>query len=135
MEKFSGAIQRILINGKSLQLLSGEHVNVVPHKKHVCASDQTCLNGGVCVPYLEDFICKCLPSFGGRNCQNYTETDGKSIHDLVILKWLPELRCILLLIESEENSIGIHFGGNMFLQYRPSRPMPFDSQVRYQSFS
>lgn len=73
-DKFAGAIQRILINGKSLQLLSGEHINVVPYKSHICSKDDACLNGGICVPYLSTFYCKCLVNFSGTHCQNYSVT-------------------------------------------------------------
>ncbi|XP_065218165.1 agrin-like isoform X2 [Planococcus citri] len=92
-DKFAGAIQRMLINGKSLQLLSGEHINVVPYKSHVCSNDDACLNGGICVPYLSTFYCKCLVNFSGTHCQNYSVTD---------------------------NEVAVHFNGNMFLQYRHS---------------
>lgn len=71
-DKFSGAIQRVTINGKPLPLISGNHINVVPYKSHICSLDDTCLNGGVCVPYLSDFLCKCLLNFSGTHCQNYT---------------------------------------------------------------
>ncbi|KAK7579954.1 hypothetical protein V9T40_000583 [Parthenolecanium corni] len=96
-ERFHGAIQRILINGKPLQLLSGDHVNMVPFKRHTCASDQTCLNGGVCVPYLSNFICKCMPNFGGMHCQNYISP-----------------------AENEEN-VGVRFNGDLFLLYRSNK--------------
>lgn len=51
-------------------------MNIVPHKGHACSSDQICLNGGVCVPYLSKFLCKCMINFSGTHCQNYITNAG-----------------------------------------------------------
>ena len=31
-------------------------------------SSQPCLNGGVCTDAQAEYVCKCVPGYGGKNC-------------------------------------------------------------------
>lgn len=67
-----GAVQRIVVNGEiwdDLLFKSIASKNVLEYKGPPCASDNPCTNDGVCIPKLNDYVCKCNNRFTGRRCQ------------------------------------------------------------------
>lgn len=36
-----------------------------------------CLNSGICIPRLNDFVCKCPLQFSGQRCENLTKGDSQ----------------------------------------------------------
>lgn len=66
---FSGAIQRIFINGQPWTKLGTEGYKVDKYLGPPCpATDGPCQNGGICIPILDSFLCKCKTSYSGRHC-------------------------------------------------------------------
>lgn len=102
---FLGAIQRIIINGKSLKILShnnmcmfgGPQQQQSGPKQLACSSPgvtryrgppclrETCSGRGVCVPVLSDFHCQCEDGYTGNSCEvkekiHENEVDGRILH-------------------------------------------------------
>ncbi|KAB7496787.1 Pikachurin, partial [Armadillidium nasatum] len=70
-EGFSGAIQRLVINEDILENLDEKAVggkNVKRYRGPPC-SHNPCQNGGICHPYLNRFLCKCVSGFLGKFCE------------------------------------------------------------------
>lgn len=67
-----GAVQRLMVNGKTYQNLA---VNVTQHNTEIydglpCPSNENpCHNGGVCLPLLNSYLCKCATSYNGLHCE------------------------------------------------------------------
>lgn len=67
-----GAVQRLMVNGKTYQNLA---VNVTQHNTEVydglpCPSNENpCHNGGVCLPLLNSYLCKCASGYNGLHCE------------------------------------------------------------------
>lgn len=67
-----GAIQRLMVNDKTYQNLA---VNVTQHNTEIydglpCPSNANpCHNGGVCLPLLNSYLCKCATGFNGLHCE------------------------------------------------------------------
>ena len=67
-----GAIQRLMVNGKTYQNLA---VNVTQHNTEIydglpCPSNENpCHNGGVCLPLLNSYLCKCATGYNGLHCE------------------------------------------------------------------
>lgn len=67
-----GAVQRLMVNGKTYQNLA---VNVTQHNTEIydglpCPSNENpCHNGGVCLPLLNSYLCKCASSYNGLHCE------------------------------------------------------------------
>lgn len=85
---YQGVIQRILLNGKPLAISSklpdcsssfdsnGCAFNVGSYDGLPCPiSKNPCLNNGLCIPELDQFICKCPANVTGKYCEI-----GKSIY-------------------------------------------------------
>ncbi|XP_031335468.1 agrin-like isoform X3 [Photinus pyralis] len=98
---FRGAIQKLIINGETLPI-SGKLPNCHSTNTSVCADNidvytgspcpvtkNPCLNNGLCVPYLNKYLCQCNSKFEGRYCE----------------------------ISRDERS-SVKFNGSTFLQYR-----------------
>lgn len=68
----TGAIQRLMVNGKTYQNLA---VNVTQHNTEIydglpCPSNENpCHNGGVCLPLLNSYLCKCASGYNGLHCE------------------------------------------------------------------
>ncbi|XP_018333493.1 agrin isoform X1 [Agrilus planipennis] len=100
---FKGALQRLVVNGESIPIsanfpeCSSLPENITTCSSGVglydgppCVSSKTpCHNNGLCIPNLDDYICKCPPSFEGKHCQI-----------------------------AKEEGISVKFTGETFLQYR-----------------
>lgn len=73
-QSFSGCVQRVNINGRSLNLkaeaLSGVNIADCPHP---CTSEP-CQRGGRCEPVLDSYVCHCPLGLVGENCER-----GKSL--------------------------------------------------------
>lgn len=80
-----GAIQRLMVNGKTYQNLA---VNVTQHNTEIydglpCPSNENpCHNGGVCLPLLNSYLCKCASGYNGLHCE-FCE----SRHDTFSHRW------------------------------------------------
>ncbi|KOC64151.1 Agrin, partial [Habropoda laboriosa] len=67
-----GAVQRLMVNGKTYQNLA---VNVTQHNTEIydglpCPSNENpCHNGGVCLPLLNSYLCKCASGYNGLHCE------------------------------------------------------------------
>ncbi|XP_044765426.1 agrin-like isoform X2 [Coccinella septempunctata] len=80
---FRGAIQKVLLNGKPLPINTQlEDCFSVFSNKSSCSVDvgiydgapcplrnNPCKNGGICLPHMENYRCKCNSKFRGKNCQ------------------------------------------------------------------
>lgn len=68
----SGGVQRLMVNGKTYQNLA---VNFTQHNTEIydglpCPSNENpCHNGGVCLPLLNSYLCKCASSYNGLHCE------------------------------------------------------------------
>ncbi|XP_043286401.1 agrin-like isoform X3 [Venturia canescens] len=73
-----GAVQRLMVNGKTYQNLA---VNVTQHNTEIydglpCPSNENpCHNGGVCLPLLNSYLCKCASSYNGLHCEFFMGYD------------------------------------------------------------
>ncbi|XP_044018032.1 agrin-like isoform X3 [Aphidius gifuensis] len=79
----SGGVQRLMVNGKTYQNLA---VNFTQHNTEIydglpCPSNENpCHNGGVCLPLLNSYLCKCASSYNGLHCEffmGYDVTGGE----------------------------------------------------------
>ncbi|XP_074109510.1 agrin isoform X2 [Cotesia typhae] len=74
----TGAIQRLMVNGKTYQNLA---VNFTQHNTEIydglpCPADgNPCHNGGVCLPLLNSYLCKCATSYNGLHCEFFMGYD------------------------------------------------------------
>jgi hypothetical protein len=79
---YKGVIQRILLNGKPLPISSKLPDCSFDSNRNGCAFDvgsydglpcpiskNPCLNNGLCIPELDQFICKCPPNTKGKYCE------------------------------------------------------------------
>ncbi|KAH9495123.1 hypothetical protein Btru_018238 [Bulinus truncatus] len=76
---FSGAIQRIIINGRTIAGLVSEAVtmrNISSYNGPPC-NVNPCMNGGVCVPMLNLVECRCPTNFMGERCEKRFEQVDK----------------------------------------------------------
>ncbi|XP_025268706.1 agrin isoform X5 [Camponotus floridanus] len=73
-----GAVQRLMVNGKTYQNLA---VNITQHNTEIydglpCPSNENpCHNGGVCLPLLNSYLCKCANGYNGLHCEYFTGYD------------------------------------------------------------
>ncbi|XP_076277738.1 agrin-like isoform X5 [Lasioglossum baleicum] len=73
-----GAVQRLMVNGKTYQNLA---VNVTQHNTELydglpCRSNENpCHNGGVCLPLLNSYLCKCASGYNGLHCEFFMGYD------------------------------------------------------------
>ncbi|XP_048504803.1 agrin-like isoform X3 [Athalia rosae] len=95
-----GAIQRLMVNGRTYQNLA---VNVTQHNAVIydglpCPSNENpCHNGGVCLPLLNSYLCKCVSGYNGLHCEFFTGYDISS---------------------SEISEKPVRFRGDNFLQFK-----------------
>ena len=67
-----GAIQRLMVNGNTYQNLAA---NFTQHNTEIydglpCpSSENPCHNGGVCLPLLNSYLCKCASGYNGLHCE------------------------------------------------------------------
>nr|XP_018901101.1 PREDICTED: agrin-like isoform X3 [Bemisia tabaci] len=91
----NGAVQRVLMNGLPIRLFNRRSNQVAKYQGPPCSVvDNPCLNGGLCLPLLSSFACKCHPPFIGATCQQQN----------------PELE------------VAVSFNGETFLQYPKKSP-------------
>ncbi|KAF5294801.1 hypothetical protein FQA39_LY00285, partial [Lamprigera yunnana] len=103
LKGFRGAIQRVIVNGDTVPL-SGKlpscylnsvnitvcGININLYDGSPCPlSKNPCMNNGLCMPYLNKYVCQCHITYEGKNCE----------------------------ISKDENS-SVKFNGTTFLQYR-----------------
>ncbi|XP_074597901.1 agrin-like isoform X2 [Brevipalpus obovatus] len=76
---FNGAIQRVVINGQNFEDLVPQSSNLKdideyfgPPCYRTESRSSLCLNRGICLPNLDEYSCKCLENYSGRNCENLT---------------------------------------------------------------
>ncbi|KAJ8262647.1 hypothetical protein COCON_G00151040 [Conger conger] len=69
LRPFSGDIQKVLLNDRTVPLTAGsaEGVNL-ENAAHPCV-DQPCANGGTCRPKRDEYECDCPLGYDGRHCQ------------------------------------------------------------------
>ncbi|XP_029165671.1 agrin-like isoform X4 [Nylanderia fulva] len=73
-----GAVQRLMINGKTYQNLA---VNITQHNTQIydglpCPRNENpCHNGGVCLPLLNSYLCKCANGYNGLHCEYFMGYD------------------------------------------------------------
>ncbi|CAL1534448.1 unnamed protein product [Lymnaea stagnalis] len=67
---FTGCLQKVSINKKTLSLIGGavKGVNVSPCS-HPCAG-RPCMNGGECKPILDSYTCYCPIGYSNTNCED-----------------------------------------------------------------
>ncbi|CAH1773592.1 unnamed protein product [Owenia fusiformis] len=73
---FNGAIQRVYVNGRQIDdLVKGaiEKELITPYVGPPCMASP-CLNGGVCVPIMNEAKCKCPMKFTGDRCEKSTDS-------------------------------------------------------------
>lgn len=69
----NGAIQRLVINGDVwddvFSKAASSHL-ISDYKGPPCTTPTSspCINEGICIPHLNDFVCKCPPRFTGKRC-------------------------------------------------------------------
>ncbi|KAK1128127.1 hypothetical protein K0M31_003612 [Melipona bicolor] len=94
-----GAVQRLMVNGKTYQNLA---VNVTQHNTEIydglpCPSNENpCHNGGVCLPLLNSYLCKCATGYNGLHCEFFMGYD----------------------VSTELSDRPVRFKGDNFLQFR-----------------
>ncbi|VDI67121.1 agrin [Mytilus galloprovincialis] len=72
----TGVIQRMYINGKlydDLMLSAKDKINVLPYRGAPC-NVNPCLNGGVCIPKMDQVECKCPAKFIGVKCEKRVDS-------------------------------------------------------------
>ncbi|XP_066597691.1 agrin-like isoform X2 [Prorops nasuta] len=73
-----GAVQRLMINDKTYQNLA---INTTQHNTEIydglpCPSNENpCHNGGVCLPLLNSYLCKCAAGYNGLHCEFFMGYD------------------------------------------------------------
>ncbi|CAC5391138.1 unnamed protein product [Mytilus coruscus] len=75
----TGVIQRMYINGKlydDLMSSAKEKINVLPYRGSPC-NVNPCLNGGVCIPKMDQVECKCPAKFIGAKCEKRVDSVNK----------------------------------------------------------
>ncbi|KAK0077851.1 hypothetical protein PV326_009744, partial [Microctonus aethiopoides] len=81
-----GGVQRLMVNDRTYQNLA---VNFTQHNTDIydglpCPSNENpCHNGGVCLPLLNSYLCKCASSYNGLHCEFFMGYDvsGGEISD------------------------------------------------------
>lgn len=69
LRPFSGAVQRISLNDRSIELNPGQAFGInVLNAAHPCV-ENPCANGGVCRPKWDDYDCDCTLGYDGKHCQ------------------------------------------------------------------
>ncbi|XP_015907469.1 pikachurin [Parasteatoda tepidariorum] len=69
-ESFTGCIQRVIINGKTLKLIDDALSGInVANCLHSCV-EEPCKNGGYCEPRMAYYTCHCHLGYAGTNCEN-----------------------------------------------------------------
>ncbi|XP_041377630.1 agrin-like isoform X2 [Gigantopelta aegis] len=68
---FTGAIQKIVVNGKIIDNLmtSAKHMRNIEEYDGPPCNMNPCLNGGICIPKLNEANCRCPGSFIGERCE------------------------------------------------------------------
>ncbi|XP_067207512.1 agrin-like isoform X4 [Linepithema humile] len=95
-----GAVQRLMVNGKTYQNLA---LNITQHNTEIydglpCPSnDNPCHNGGVCLPLLNSYLCKCASGYNGLHCEFFMGYDVSG---------------------TEISERPVRFEGNNFLQFK-----------------
>ncbi|XP_076472604.1 agrin-like [Babylonia areolata] len=72
---FNGAIQRVVINGQTVDNLMGaadKMSNITEYNGPPC-NINPCMNGGVCVPLLNSAECRCPFHYIGQHCEKRKE--------------------------------------------------------------
>ncbi|XP_050484807.1 agrin-like isoform X6 [Bombus huntii] len=94
-----GAVQRLMVNGKTYQNLA---VNVTQHNTEIydglpCPNNENpCHNGGVCLPLLNSYLCKCANGYNGLHCEFFMGYD----------------------VSTELSERPVRFKGDNFLQFK-----------------
>ncbi|KAK0045472.1 pikachurin [Biomphalaria pfeifferi] len=113
-QAFSGCLQKVIINKRTLDLVGGATygVNVSPCS-HPCAGEP-CLNGGECRPNLDMFTCLCPLGYTNTNCKEPQEQ----------LPTLPMFSGDSYLMYNDSRIVRRVVGGKMDLQLtiRPTDP-------------
>ncbi|KAG7481508.1 hypothetical protein MATL_G00067440 [Megalops atlanticus] len=69
LRPFSGNIQKVLLNDRTIQLTADTAQGVnVENSLHPCVA-RPCANGGTCRPKWDEYECDCPLGYDGRHCQ------------------------------------------------------------------
>ena len=111
----NGAIQRLIVNGNTIEDLVGHAKDSRGISRYLgppCdnPNDPTpkCLNGGICVPEMSSFKCKCANGFMGQNCEK--STTWATILALLFITLNP------LGIADVDDKTPVNFDGKTFLK-------------------
>ncbi|XP_076451600.1 agrin-like isoform X2 [Babylonia areolata] len=76
---FTGAIQRVIINGQTVDNLMSaarKMSNITEYSGPPC-NVNPCMNGGVCIPMLNNAECRCPYNFMGQHCEKRADNVNK----------------------------------------------------------
>ncbi|XP_064153393.1 pikachurin isoform X3 [Anguilla rostrata] len=117
LRPFSGNIQKVLLNDRTIPLTAApaEGVNL-ENAVHPCV-DQPCANGGTCRPKWDEYECDCPLGYDGRHCQkecgNYclnTVTEAIEIPQFIGRSYLTyDNRDILKRVSGSRTSVFMRF--------------------------
>ncbi|XP_067139289.1 agrin-like isoform X1 [Centruroides vittatus] len=76
-KSFDGAIQRLIVNGEVWDDLPSKAIRSVAIRKYrgPPCEKSLCHHGGVCIPQLNDYICKCPMKYTGKYCEKNVDKD------------------------------------------------------------
>lgn len=109
LQPFSGNIQKVLLNDRTIPLTadSAEGVNL-ENAAHPCV-DQPCANGGTCQPKRDGYECDCPLGYDGRHCQKAV-TEAIEIPQFIGRSYLTyENRDILKRVTGSRTSVFMRF--------------------------
>ncbi|XP_022257309.1 agrin-like isoform X2 [Limulus polyphemus] len=77
--RFNGAIQRIMVNGEIWDNLLDKALDSIGVSTYTGApcTEGICLNGGICIPKLSEFTCRCPMKFIGLQCEKSMVKEDK----------------------------------------------------------
>lgn len=111
-----------MVNGKTYQNLA---VNVTQHNTEIydglpCPSNENpCHNGGVCLPLLNSYLCKCATGYNGLHCE-FCEYFAKNtpFRRIILFSFQFSNAVMGYDVSTELSERPVRFKGDNFLQFR-----------------